>query len=59
MPRTGRPPSLDSQRAELFCELEALTQEGIRNEIERLRVMRRLATLSDDAATRRELAGVA
>lgn len=50
MATRGRPPSLESQRTELLCELQALTQEGIRNEIERLRVMRQLARLSERPA---------
>jgi hypothetical protein len=36
-----------SMRTELLCELQALTQEGIKNELERLRVMRQLTQLSE------------
>lgn len=41
----GRPPSLESREIELLCELQALTQEGIQNELDRLRVMRQLAQI--------------
>jgi hypothetical protein len=47
MPDRGRQPSLASLRTELLCELQALTQEGIKNELERLRVMRQLTQLSE------------
>lgn len=45
----GRPASFESQMAELACELQALTHEGIRNELERLRVMKQLARLAEAA----------
>lgn len=48
----GRPASLASMRTELLCELQALTQEGIKNELERLRVMRQLATLTEPGQSR-------
>lgn len=47
MNERGRPASLASQRTELLCELQALTTEGIKNELERLRVMRQLTALSE------------
>ena len=47
MGERGRPASLASQRTELLCELQALTQEGIRNELDRLRVMRQLTQLTE------------
>jgi hypothetical protein len=47
MPERGCPASLESQRTELLCELQALTQEGIKNELDRLRVMRELTALSE------------
>lgn len=39
----GRPMSLESSAAELVMELHALTQESMRNEIERARLLRELA----------------
>jgi hypothetical protein len=47
MAELGRPPSLASQRTELLCELQALTTEGIKNELERLRIMRQLTALTE------------
>ena len=43
----GRPLTLGSQMTELLCELKALTDESIKNELERARITRQFAGLCE------------
>jgi hypothetical protein len=52
----GRPPTLESELAECAVELQALTQEAIRNELERARLSRHIASLAERMHRGRPLA---